>query len=147
MKTKEIRNKFRKQTIIPLEKMKDIIKSKMFENKIIITAVQKNKSSQFINRIGKSIVDFFQTKIDKYVLKRFVQLLPEKLITELYKKVVKNNLLIDIKYISVKKGKGRYVLLIIKDKDCKTVFNLGRHIDDPILEHRFPPINELNLIN
>jgi len=73
-----------------------------------------------------------QSKIDKYVLKRFEQLLPEKLITVLYKKVAKNDLVIDEREIRVKKGKIKYTLFIVKDKDCKTIFNLGRNLNNPI---------------
>lgn len=78
----------------------------------------------------KKIIAYIRTKIDKYVVKRFQVLMPKELITALYRKVVENDLNITTKEIRVKKGKIRYTLLVVKDKDLKTVFNLGRHYEN-----------------
>jgi hypothetical protein len=77
----------------------------------------------------KSVVEYIQAKIDKYVIKRFQQLMPKELITALYRTVVERDLQITTKVIDVKKGKIRYTLLIIKDRDLQTVYNLGRHFE------------------
>ncbi len=57
-----------------------------------------------------------------------------EIVEKMYKKQAKNNLAIDTKIVNVKKGKIRYRLLIAKDKNLKTVFNLGRHNDASIYE-------------
>lgn len=67
--------------------------------------------------------------IKTYVVKRFTQLLPKKLIKSLYRMVVDGELQITTKVIGVKKGKIKYTLLVIKDRNLETVFNLGRHYD------------------
>ena len=80
----------------------------------------------------KKLSKWIQTKIDAYVIKRFKALLPKNLITELYRKIAKNDLQLDIKEVNVKKGKRRYTLLVVKDRNCKTVFNIGRCQDSEI---------------
>ena len=75
------------------------------------------------------VAEWIQQKIDKYVIKRFQQLMPKGLITELYRKVVERDLLIQTRTVFVKKGKIRYTLLIIKNRNLETVYNLGRHYE------------------
>jgi hypothetical protein len=78
----------------------------------------------------KTVKDYIQSKIDKYVVKRFQQIFPKELIRSLYRRIAEDELQITTKEIEVKKGKIRYTLLVIKDKGLKTVFNLGRHFED-----------------
>ena len=75
----------------------------------------------------RKIKQFIKTKLDSFAIKRFKTLAPIGLITQLYKTIAKNNLDITTQEVNVKKGKRRYTLLIAKDKECKTTFNLGRH--------------------
>ena len=77
----------------------------------------------------KKIIVWIQAKIDKYVIKRFEQIMPKDLITALYRKVVERDLEITHRIIDVKKGKIRYKLLIIKNRNLETVYNLGRHFE------------------
>jgi len=79
--------------------------------------------------IIKKVCDYIQAKIDKYVIKRFEQLMPKELITALYRRVVERDLEITHKIIDVKKGKVRYKLLIIKNRKLEMVYNLGRHFE------------------
>jgi hypothetical protein len=73
----------------------------------------------------------------KTMIKRFQKLMPEELITSLYRMIVKNNLQITTKVVNVKKGKIKYTLVIIKDRELKTVFNIGRHFDQaPVISLR-----------
>ncbi len=80
-----------------------------------------------MKKIIKIIAEFIREKIDKYVVNRFVQIMPKALITELYRKVVERDLLIQTRTVFVKKGKIKYTLLIIKNRHFETVYNLGRH--------------------
>ena len=85
----------------------------------------------------KKLINWIQSKIDKYVIKRFQQLMPKELIRQLYKIVAEGDLQISVKEIEVKKGKIKYTLLIVKDKNLKTVFNLGRHFtQEPVISLR-----------
>ena len=77
----------------------------------------------------KKLIKFIQQKIDKYVIKRFQALMPKEIITALYRKIAERDLQITTKIIEIKKGEIRYTLLIIKDKNLQTVFNLGRHYE------------------
>ena len=74
----------------------------------------------------KKLLKRFRKLFDGYVIKRFQSIAPKWLIIDMYKKIARNELLIDIKKIRVKKGAVRYTLLICKDKNLKTKFNLGR---------------------
>jgi len=78
----------------------------------------------------KKLIRFIQNKIDVYVINRFKRLMPKAIITELYRMVVENDLQITTREISVKKGRIKYTLLIIKNKNLKTVYNLGRHYEE-----------------
>ena len=82
-----------------------------------------------MKKVIKTVVDYIQSKIDKYVIKRFQELLPKELIKSPYRSIVEGELQITTKVIDVKKGKIRYTLIVIKDKDLKTIFNFGRHFD------------------
>jgi len=82
------------------------------------------------------IFKWFHKKIDNYVIKRFKAILPAGVITELYRMVVKRDLLIDIRQVNVKKGKRKYTLLIVKDRKLETVFNLGRY-DENIQDEEY----------
>lgn len=85
----------------------------------------------------KKLFVYIQGKIDEYVIKRFKQLMPKELISSLYKLIVKRDLEITTKEINVKKGRIRYTLLIVKDKNLKTIFNLGRHFEsEPAISNR-----------
>ena len=75
----------------------------------------------------KTVRDYIQNRIDRYVIKRFKELLPKKLITSLYRSIAKENLQITTKVVPVKKGKIRYTLVVIEDRHGKTVYNLGRY--------------------
>ena len=77
----------------------------------------------------KNMIKYFQEKIDKYVVRRFQQLMPKELIRAMYRKIAEGELSITTKTVEVKKGKIRYTLLIAKDKNLQTVFNLGRHYE------------------
>jgi hypothetical protein len=79
--------------------------------------------------IIKNIRDYIQAKIDKYVIKRFQAIFPKELVKSLYRNIAEDELLITTKIVEVKKGKIRYTLVIVKDKNLKTVFNLGRHYE------------------
>lgn len=90
-----------------------------------------------MKKLYRKVADYIQSKIDKYVIRRFQQLMPTALITALYKIIATNNLTLTEKIIEVKKGKIRYTLLVIKDKDCQTIFNLGRHYEAiPVISNR-----------
>ena len=90
-----------------------------------------------MKKLIKTIADYIQAKIDKYVIKRFEQLMPKELITKLYRIVGVWDLQITTKEVSVKKGKMRYTLFVAKDRDLKTVFNLGRHfMTEPKITNR-----------
>jgi len=78
----------------------------------------------------KKLIRFIQNKIDVYVINRFKRLMPKAIITELYRMVVENDLQITTREISVKKGRIKYTLLIIKNKNLETVYNLGRHYEE-----------------
>ena len=78
-----------------------------------------------MENLGK-LIEKFRTLFDGYVLARFEKLLPKDIITRLYRVIVISDLNIQTREISVKKGKLRYTLLIVKDKNLKTKFNLGR---------------------
>ena len=82
-------------------------------------------------KVLKSIRLYIVSKVNNLALTRVLglQLLTDSIITELYKKVAKRQLQIDTKIIEVKKGKIRYTLVIIKDHNLKTVYNLGRHFE------------------
>ena len=50
------------------------------------------------------------------------------IITDMYKKIAMDNLKIAEKQVNVKKGDRRYyTLLIFKDSNLQTIFNIGRH--------------------
>jgi len=83
-----------------------------------------------MKKLIRTVKDYIQAKIDKYVIKRFQQLMPKELITSLYRIVVERDLVITTKIVEVKKGKIRYTLMIVKDKNLQTVFNLGRHYEN-----------------
>jgi hypothetical protein len=59
----------------------------------------------------------------------------EKLVTyrstfiNIYTDIAIFDLQIETKMVNVKKGKRKYTLFIAKDKENKTVFNIGRHKD------------------
>jgi transposase len=82
-----------------------------------------------MKKIIKNVRDYVQAKIDKYVVKRFVEILPKELIKSLYRQIAENELQITTKIVEVKKGKIRYTLMVVKDKNLQTVFNLGRHYE------------------
>ncbi len=69
----------------------------------------------------------FRKWIDNYVIKRFQKLMPKALITNLYQQIAKADLMLEEKIINVKKGRRRYTLLIMKDRNLQTKFWLGRH--------------------
>ena len=85
-----------------------------------------------MKKLIQTVKNYIQLKIDKYVIKRFVQILPKELIKSLYKQIAEDELSITTKVVEVKKGKIRYDLLISKDRNLQTVFNLGRHHDKEI---------------
>ncbi len=68
-----------------------------------------------------------QIRIDIYVIKRFVKLYPKKLIKDMYHKMAIEETVVDVKEVHVKKGKVRYTLVVAKDKDHVTCFNLGKY--------------------
>ncbi len=80
-----------------------------------------------MKKLIKTVMDYIQAKIDKYVIKRFQELLPKKLITSLYREIARKDLQITTKVVPVKKGKIRYTLVVIEDRGHKTVYNLGRY--------------------
>ena len=69
----------------------------------------------------------FKKFIDRHVIARAKKILPKEIIKELYLKIAREELLITTDIINVKKGSRRFTLLILHDKNGKTVFNLGRH--------------------
>jgi hypothetical protein len=75
----------------------------------------------------KKLIIYIQSKIDKYVVKRFQKLMPKELIRTLYRSVAEGDLDVTVKIIEVKKGRIKYYLVIAKDKDLKTKFTLSRH--------------------
>jgi len=75
----------------------------------------------------QKIRDYIQKKIDKYVIKRFQELLPKRLIINLYRAIAKESLRVTTKVVNVKKGKIRYTLVVIEDREGKTIYNLGRY--------------------
>ncbi len=75
----------------------------------------------------KKIIAKIQSKIDTYVIKRFQSIAPKQLVINLYRAIAQKELLIEEREINVKKGKRRYTLLILKDKNLETVYNLGRY--------------------
>ena len=85
-----------------------------------------------MKKLINNIKTWINDKLNKFAVNRFKLISPaySVLITELYRKIAKDSLRIDIKIIEVKKGKIRYKLLILKDKDLKTVYNLGRYHTD-----------------
>jgi hypothetical protein len=91
-------------------------------------------------KLFKKIGAYIQAKIDKYVVKRFAMLLPKDLITSLYKQIAERDLVITTKEVQVKKGNRKYTLLVAKDKNLATVFNLGRHEEN---EKDFPSIAKM----
>lgn len=85
----------------------------------------------------KKIIIWIQNKIDKYVIARFQKLMPKEIIRSLYRIVAEGDLEITTKVVEVKKGKIRYTLVITKDKNLKTIFNIGRHFEQiPIISNR-----------
>jgi len=82
----------------------------------------------------KKIKNWIQIKIDKYVIKRFQILMPKTLIKSLYRMIVEDELQITTKVIDVKKGKIKYTLIIVEDRNGKTRFNLGRHFKNLLNE-------------
>lgn len=78
-------------------------------------------------KLFKKIRAYIQAKIDKYVVKRFVEILPKALIKSLYRQIAERDLVITTKEVQVKKGNRKYTLLVVKDRNLTTVFNLGRH--------------------
>lgn len=75
----------------------------------------------------KNIVEKIKKMFDGYVIRRFTHLMPAKLITSLYREIASGDLKLDIREVSVKKGRVKYALLICKDRELKTKFNLGRN--------------------
>jgi hypothetical protein len=69
---------------------------------------------------------YIQPKIDEFVIRRFTILMPKALITSLYRKIAESELQISTREIIVKKGNIKFTLLIIKNKDLETVYQLGR---------------------
>lgn len=85
----------------------------------------------------QTIKDYIQAKIDKYVIKRFKEILPRELIKSLYRSLAEDELQITTKIVDVKKGKIKYTFVIVKDHELKTIFNLGRHFEQaPIISLR-----------
>ena len=81
--------------------------------------------------------NYIQAKIDKYVVKRFQEILPKELVKSLYRSIAEKELQITTKIVDVKKGKIKYILMIVKDKNLQTIFNLGRHFDsEPVISCR-----------
>jgi hypothetical protein len=85
-----------------------------------------------MKKLFKQFKVWIISKIDNFTVNRFKLISPaySALITELYRKVAKDNLNITTEIIEVKKGEVRYKLLVIKDKNLKTVYNLGRYYSD-----------------
>lgn len=83
------------------------------------------------------VADWIRNKINNFAIKRFISLMPKTIITELYRKVVERDLQITTKTIFVKKGHLRYTLIVVKDKNLQTIFNLGRHgSNQPVISNR-----------
>jgi len=80
-----------------------------------------------MKKLYLTVKNYIQSKIDKYVIKRFAEIMPKELIKSLYRHIAETELQITTKTDEVKKGKIKYTLLISKDKNLQTVFNLGRH--------------------
>jgi len=74
----------------------------------------------------KNLIEKIRKYFDGYVIDRFKYLMPKQIITELYRQIATDDLKLITKEISVKKGKVRYTLLIVKDKNLQTRFNLGK---------------------
>ena len=72
------------------------------------------------------VADFIRGKFDRWAIARVSDLTPKAIITELYRKIAERDLLISTRTVCVKKGKIRYYLFIVKNKNLETVFNLGR---------------------
>lgn len=94
-------------------------------------------------KLINNIKAWFQAKIDKYVIKRFATILPKPLIKSLYRQIAESDLQITTKEVQVKKGKRKYTLLVVKDKNLQTVFNLGRYDEN---EESFPSIAEMQRV-
>ncbi len=75
----------------------------------------------------KKLIEKIRKIFDPYVMKRFALLAPKALIQQLYKRQATADLELTERIINVKKGKRKYTLLILKDKNLQTRFNLGRH--------------------
>ena len=75
----------------------------------------------------KRLKAWIKSKLDQWAIERFTMLMPKKLITDLYIKIATKDLKLEERVINVKKGSRRYTLLILKDRNGETVFNLGRH--------------------
>ena len=75
----------------------------------------------------KKLIHRIQERIDRYVVKRFQALAPKVIIQQLYKRNATGDLLLTEKIINVKKGRRRYTLIVVKDRNLQTVFNIGRH--------------------
>jgi hypothetical protein len=83
------------------------------------------------------VAEFIQKTVDNFVIKRFSEIMPHDLIVALYHRIAQRDLRINVKTVYVKKGKIKYTLVICKDRDCKTVFNLGRHYEQaPVISTR-----------
>ena len=82
-----------------------------------------------MTKLLKTVTEYIQTRIDRYVIKRFKVIMPKELIRSLYRAIAESELRITTKVIEVKKGKVRYTLIVTQDKDLKTRFNLGRHLE------------------
>jgi hypothetical protein len=75
----------------------------------------------------KKLIEKIQEKIDRYVVKRFQALAPSSIVQALYKRQAIDQLQLTEKIINVKKGKRRYTLIVCKDRNLQTIFNIGRH--------------------
>ena len=75
----------------------------------------------------KKLIDNIKSRIDRYVVQRFQALAPKAIIQDLYKRIATGDLVLTEKVINVKKGRRRYTLIIAKDRNLQTVFNIGRH--------------------
>jgi hypothetical protein len=75
----------------------------------------------------RKIIKKINEWLDDFAINRFKKLMPKEIITSLYRLVVERDLNITTKEINVKKGKRRYTLLVIKNKNLETVYNIGRH--------------------
>ena len=73
------------------------------------------------------VADYIRKRLDEWAIRRVGELMPKRTITEWYRRIAERDLNIQTRTVLVKKGKLKYTLLVVKDRNLETAFNLGRH--------------------